>query len=373
MDRPLVVEDGRILAYRIFEVGDAVDLDAAERLLREGRGRQRSKLAREKGQGLLFATPPLDVTLGGCILDLPPPYPACSAELSARFYDFGAVSMRFEIPIPPGSALEAILPLCDHLYDSPAVDALARRQLDAILPEVAAALERAHFVPTIETYTVVFVKRLRDALTAREALAAPILPKLLLGETGTQRLSDQERDDVLRNAQSYFEDDLVVADWNSAFVLEPSGSRDIPDVLEFANAQLLELRYYDALLDAELRRIYDDFAQARRKTLRVLWSPYGRLARDVLRRVVEVNEFTERIDNALKVAGDFYLARVYQGAVRRLRIAAWNTSVDGKQALVAQAYELLKGEVEIRRSTTLEVIVIVLILLELVTALRVGH
>jgi uncharacterized Rmd1/YagE family protein len=86
-----------------------------------------------------------------------------------------------------------------------------------------------------------------------------------------------------------------------------------------------------------------------------------------------VNEFTERVENALKVAGDFYLARVYQGAVRRLRIADWQSSVDRKQALVAQAYELLKGEVEIRRSTTMELIVIVLILLELVAALRGAH
>ena len=35
-------------------------------------------------------------------------------------------------------------------------------------------------------------------------------------------------------------------------------------VLEFANAQLLELRYYDAMLDAELPRMYDRIAALRR-------------------------------------------------------------------------------------------------------------
>ena len=55
---------------------------------------------------------------------------------------------------------------------------------------------------------------------------------------------------------------------------------------------------------------------------------------------------------------------------QRFRIPSWQASVDGKQALVAQAYNLLKGEVDIRRSTLLEIVVIVLILLELVAAVR---
>ena len=45
-----------------------------------------------------------------------------------------------------------------------------------------------------------------------------------------------------------------------------------------------------------------------------------------------------------------------------LGCGSWQASVDGKQALVAQAYNLLKGEVDIRRSTLLEVVVIVLTL-----------
>src|SRR4051812_31628629 len=81
MDRPLIVEDGRILAYRIFEVGDELDLDAAERLLTQRRGRQRPTLAREKGQGLLFATPPLDIELNHCVLELPAPFTQCRALL----------------------------------------------------------------------------------------------------------------------------------------------------------------------------------------------------------------------------------------------------------------------------------------------------
>ncbi|HSY23934.1 MAG TPA: hypothetical protein VK841_17520, partial [Polyangiaceae bacterium] len=75
------------------------------------------------------------------------------------------------------------------------------------------------------------------------------------------------------------------------------------------------------------------------------------------------------VDNALKVVGDFYLARVYESAVRRFRIRAWQASIDAKQGLLAQAYGLIRGEVEARRSTVLELVVIVLIVVEVVLAL----
>jgi hypothetical protein len=369
----LVVEEGRIVCYRLFDVGDAIALDVAERLLRETRSRHRPRLAKARGQGLLFTTPPLDVDLGTCHLALPPPHVACDSEASVRLYDYGAVSVRFEITIAPGTGLESLLPLCDHLYDSPEVDVSAQRELQHLLPEITKAIASPRTWKDSESYTVIFVRAFRGHPLAKDVLASPLLAKLLLGEVGERGLSDQEQSDVVKHAQSYFDDDLAVIDWNSAFVLEPSAASDIPDILEFANSQLLELRFYDALLDAELRRIYDDFAQARRSPLRLLWSPYGSLARAVQRRVLEVSEFTERVDNALKVIGDFYLARVYASAVRRLHISTWKTSIDEKQALVAQAYQLLKGEVEIRRSTLMELVVIVLILFELVAAVRGGH
>ena len=156
----------------------------------------------------------------------------------------------------------------------------------------------------------------------------------------------------------------------SAFVLEPSGSRVIPEILEFATSQLLELRYYDGVFDAQLARIYDDVAKATRSPWALLRSPYRRLAREVVLHLVEVTELTERVDNALKVVGDFYLARVYQSAVKRFRVPTWQVSIDSKQNLVAQSYDLIKGELDSRRSTILELIVIALILIELIAALR---
>jgi hypothetical protein len=260
--------------------------------------------------------------------------------------------------------------LCDELYDAMEVERIAREEADRVVELLGKAIVRPHGWRVAETYTVLFLIETAPKLEGKELLAWPLLPKLLIGEPRDKALSTEEAEDVLKHHHSYFQDDLAVIDWNSAVVLEPGGSRAIPDILELATSQLLELRYYDDVFDKELARIYDDLEEARRMSFVLLRDPYSRLAKAVLRRLVEMTEFAERVDNALKIIGDFYLARIYQSAVRRFRINAWQTSVDEKQRLVAQAYGFIKGELEARRSTLLELIVILLIAAELIAALR---
>jgi hypothetical protein len=368
MPESIVIQRGCILAYRLFDVCDEIALDTAERLLADAPGKRRVRFTRDGEQAMQFAAPPLDIELGKRTVDLVLK-PDIDVSLSARFFDYGAVSVEFELPIASGTPVEELLPLCDEIYESARLEQTARQEVDQLLPRLTKALVGRHEFRTVETYTVVFVEALEGASIA--ALAdSPLLAKLIVGEAGPKGLSEDARRDVLKHAHSYLEDDLVIIDWNSAFVLDPSGSRDVPEILEFATSQLLELRYYDSVLDAELGHIYDDYALARRDWRSLLRSPYERLARDVLRRFVELTEFTERVDNALKVVGDFYLARVYQSAMGRFRIGRFRDSIDEKQALVAKSYDLLKGEVDIRRSTVLELIVIILIAVELVAAFR---
>ncbi len=64
------------------------------------------------------------------------------------------------------------------------------------------------------------------------------------------------------------------------------------------------------------------------------------------------------------MVGDFYLARIYRAAVRRFRVPTWQESVDRKESLVRQIYELLNGEVEHGRMFVLEFTIVVLILFE---------
>jgi hypothetical protein len=368
MSRPVVVRRGRILCYRVYDVGNEIALDDAERAATALAGR-RAALTRDGAHALVFATPPLDVELGARKLALSADAEPNDVTVCARLFDYGAVSIEVDVPIAPGTDLATLLPVCDELYESPRVDALARTELDAIVIKLGKALRGGHGWRSAETYTVIFLEELDGSMRAAELLEWPLLAKLLVGERDEMRpLSAGQTRDVLKFSHSYFEDDLVVIDWNSALVLEPSGSRDIPDILELATSQLLELRYYDGIYDRELGRVYDDLAVARGRA-----SPfhgrYTKLARDVLRRLVEMVELTERVDNALKIIGDFYLGRVYESAVQRFRIRDWQASTDKKESLLTQAHALIRSESDARRSTLLELVVILLIFLELTLAL----
>jgi hypothetical protein len=368
--RPLVVREGRVMAYRQLDVADEIDLAACQALLQASAPR-RGALTREGAQSLVISAPPLEIPIGPRSLALPRTGQTLDAHVSVRVFDYGALSFSFDIPIPAGSELGDIVAWCDEIYDSPELDQAARSMVQPLLARLRGSVRGEHDWNAVETYTVVFVRRFDGDPPAGEVLASTSLASLVLGEPTSRRLSASQRQDVLTHAHSYFDDDLVVVDWNCAFVLEPSGSRDIPDILELASSQLLELRYYDELFDVELARVYRDLDRAKGRGIPdLIRNPWVDLGRRVVSRLVELSEFAERVDNTLKVIGDFYLARVYESAVRRFRIRAWQASIDAKQALLAQAHALIRSEIDARRTTLLELTIIVLIVFEVLLALR---
>jgi hypothetical protein len=361
------IEKGAILAFRLYDVASEIDLRQAEKLLKSEV--VRLKLVRENAQYLELPNPPASVTLGSRSLALK--RGTTQVEVRMRLFDHGAMGLLVRIPVATGTPFETLVEQMDEVYDCPPIDALCREEAKRLVGQLNAALRRPHIWEGDESYTVAFVEKLEGDPTADELLHRCDLARLLLGEKQSVLLSPEQRAEVLQSRHSYTRNDLAVIDWNSAFVYEPSGTFDIPDLLEIVNAQLLELRYYDSVLDRELNTIYDEVNQAKRPWWALFSSRYGKLRRHTLALLLELGEFTERVENSLKIIGDFYLARIYRGAVRRFRIEDWEHSVYRKQGLVAQVYNLLKSEVDTDRLLWLEITVVLLILGELLLALHI--
>jgi hypothetical protein len=363
------VADGEVLVYRLFDVADAVDLSAAEALAAAPTSRLRLEGA-QSASALEFPRPPLQLALGARELPLRSgPRPA---EVSAHVFDYGVVSIRYRIPIAPGTPLAALVPLAEELFvePDPAIDAEARREAEALASALAGALEKPHRWDGLESYQVFFVRRFEGgAVRAQDLLSGEAVAELLLGETSPVPLSAAERQDVLSHHFTYLENDLAVVHWNSALVVEPSGVEDIPDLLEFATAHLLELRYYDALLDTALHRIYDEIEAGGSPVANVFTRRYRKLQRRVAALLLEISEMIERLENAVKIVGDFYLARLYQAAVRRFRLPAWQETVLRKQRLVAEVNDLIGDAADTSRAELLELAIILLIVFEIVAAL----
>ena len=325
----------------------------------------------QSGSALEFPRPPLQLGLGKRALPLASG--PRQAEVNARVFDYGVLSICYRLRIDPGTPLEDLVPLAEELFvePGPAIDGEARREAEVITSALAPALERPHSWDGLESYQVFFVRRwVGGSVEGGDLLAGAAIPELVLGETSRVPLSSAERQDVLSQHHSYLADDLAVVHWNCAFVSEPSGVEDIPDLLELATAQLLELRYYDALLDRELHRIYDEMDARGMRLLNVLTPRYRALQRRTAALLLELSEMIERLENAVKIVGDLYLARLYQGAVRRFRLPVWQETVLRKQRLVAEVNELIGDAADTSRAEWLEIAVIVLIAFEIVAALR---
>ena len=160
----------------------------------------------------------------------------------------------------------------------------------------------------------------------------------------------------------------MVLTWDRAFIYEPRGDTDTIDVLEVANAQLLEMRYYDELLDAELPRMYDLVEATRRHMALPGARRFADLARRLYTMVAEVTELTEKVDNALQVTEDVYLARIYTAALELFRVPTVSAAVDRKLSIIRDTYTALYDEASSARSGLLEIIIVVMIAVEIVLA-----
>lgn len=366
---PPAIQAGRILALRLYDIAYGADLRHAERLwaAQATQAGARRRLASTPEKSMAFGDAPLAVALGPVSLDLGDATVIAHAE--ARLYDFGVVAIALNLPVADLSwegfvdRVDAVDAAVGPHAASPWQDLLA--ELRGI---VGPALDRPNARVIEEDYLMAVVRAFDAPVTAEELLERADLAPLLAGRT-PHPLSPGARAELLRLRFSWHADDLVVLGWDRAFILEPRGETDVLDVLEVANAQLLEMRFYDELLDAELPRMYELVAAARRGARLVSARRYARLARQLNTLVGEVTEQTERVDNALQVTEDVHLARVYAAAMALFRVPAVSAAVDRKLAVIRGTYDGLYAEASGARGELLEATIVGLIVLEIVLSL----
>src|SRR6266850_2570022 len=175
------------------------------------------------------------------------------------------------------------------------------------------------------------------------------LPALAEELWGNERLLADSRRQV---------EELLSLLGDAAILFDPEGE-DVRDVIEFANTQLLEMRFLDQQLDDALERAYDSLLGRPAR----LWGP-GQLGPD-LRRLARMQLDSailfEQVTNALKLVGDQFLARVYSLASRRFHLAEWDASISRKLQTIDGIYAKMTDRATSRRTEMLEWIIIVLI------------
>ncbi len=348
----------------LFDVADTIDLASLRSVGGEGVMAAPLPLRPHVSPGYIqFPVPPLAARLPDCNVH------GFSASVRAKFYDYGVVSIRLSVPFD--GEWPALLEIATRLRGGDVLAAAAHRVVEPVLAEIGHVLDDPH-PALVEDYVMVEINEFapRQSADALVRTYGADIARLLLNEE--QPLSTTEVEESLRARFSYYDDDLVVIQWDAALVYDRGESAEaIEDILEFANSQLLELRTYDTQLDRELDTIYAA------KPVRAVGSFFGRKAADqaaTLRYlIVDVLELIDRSSNALKIIGDAYYARIYRAASTRLGLGDWQKQVDSKLASVNDVYRFLSDQAKHSRDEFLEMIIIFLILLEVVIGVLTLH
>jgi len=359
------ITKGRILVYRAYDVGEEIDLEKAEKILAETpTTRSKFRLKKMNRQAVIVSNDPLAITLGQyTYLDQGREF---VFEMSAKVWDFGSLSLTFDYSIPEGTTFDDLRVLGSMIQDYEQFEDYARNKAMELSNQLMAAIGKHKEIKETEVnedYILYFIEKLaRDYDDASKILIEEDVASLILTEDkGT--LAAPIYDRVYETKLQYYKNDLAVIDWNSAFIIEPSGSLDIPDVIEFALNQLLEMRYYDDLLDKKLREIYSAIEL---KDMSIFSTRYTDLALEAGQRYIEIAEIVESVENSLKVIGDLYHSTVFRMASKKFRFSDWQGSIDNKLENLAEICKLLLDHINHRKSHLLELTVIALISLELI-------
>jgi hypothetical protein len=348
---------GQVTAYFLFDVAEAIDLTALKTLL--GSAGQTARLAGRPAipAYVRYQSPPVQVDaealgLGGV------------EEFQARLkvYDYGVISLALSKPFTGGWADLIAL---GHSVSASALDARAEEYCRRAAERFHAALTEPRHTYLSEDYFVYAMTAAQDGQPADALLAAhgDDIARLLRGEV--DRLSPEERDEVLRHRLSYFASDLVVPSWNGAFVYDTeAGLTGALEILEFANSQLLQFRYYDQRLDTELKRIYARL-QVSRWYEPWIGRRYTTAARELHALFIDVNELTDRTENALKLVGDVYAARLLGLTAARLGLGSWKDAVRDKLKTLDDIYRFAVEQTAMARGEVLEAAIVLILLFEL--------
>jgi hypothetical protein len=287
-------------------------------------------------------------------------------DFSVRFkvFDYGVVSVALTRRLP--STWDELVGVSVQIQNSQALARAAEAACRTFLAAIASSVTKPRAEFLSEDYVIFSVTQLEGEPTSEALIAAQggTIAQLLRGER--EPLSRQECAEVLRHTISYLASDLVVPTWNAAFVYDTeAGVQDVLEILEFANSQLLEFRYYDTLLDTELASIY---AQLQGPAWLQSWfgRRYTKAARYVHALFVDVNELTDRTENALKIAGDVYMARLLALVASRLGLDHWKTAVREKLQTLDDISRFAVEQTSMTRGELLELMIVLILVLELV-------
>jgi hypothetical protein len=351
---PLHVSKGTCHVLFAYEVGLSIDLDQCERKITTLTQREHLRHKRRAPQYFEYRPAPLRVTQEAGTLLVNGHRTADSVDLV--LYDFGAVSVTYSIPL--AGSVSALIQLSEALYDNITLRADSLRRVSQLLGAIEGVVNKPRVADFVETYAIFQVEAFAEPCraTALYTTHAEAVAQILRSERIA--LSADEIHDATAQHISYSSNDVTIIDWDATLLFD-CDAEDVRAVLEFANVELLEMRYLDQQLDDALDQAYQALSRHTWHRPRLPGSSRADLRR-VARLQVDNAILFEAVNNALKLLGDQYLARVYRLASVRFHLAEWDASILRKLETLESIYEKMSDAAANWRLEVLEWIIIIL-------------
>lgn len=282
---------------------------------------------------------------------------------SAKFYSLGSVAIKYKIEIM-GKDYEEILKVAGKVANNRSV---FEQKTKRITKKSRELLEKQLDIKTYkgfeEDYAILWIKNKYNSGVI-DSRAKNCIARFLRNESAV--LSEYEQNEALKYRFSYSPEDLTIVDWDRALTIGEKSDDDVWDVLEYANLQLLELRYYESELDRQLKEIYE-FSKTKRLSI-IKYYQTHKMLQKTLEIFIDFTSVEKRINNFLRLTGDEYLSRIYIAASKRMNMIKTQENLKERLLDTKELYEMLSAEASAIRTEILEIIIILLITFEIIYA-----
>jgi hypothetical protein len=348
---------GSVLILIQLDVCEEIRLDELRSII--GARTQHLPLKNTAPSYVQYQRAPVVVTLDPVILEN-----GERLEGQIKYFDYGVVSLVFELPFA-GNWDDLIQLSCRWTSDT-TFESIAMRIARQRLERAAPALVKPYKGEWLqEDYFIFHVREIDGSPSANDLLAAhgDKIAQVVRGETA--QLSEGERQEILQSRISYYPNDLAVIGWNAAFIYDTAaGAETAIQLLQYANSQLLEFRHYDELLTHEMEGVYA-FLDRGGTSLWGRWTT-ARAASKLHTVLLDVNELTERADNAIKFLSDMFSARLYKLCAQKVGVPDYKDLVNEKLQTAEDLYRFMVEQFNQSRAFVLELMVVVILIIELI-------
>jgi len=339
-----------------FELGLSVKLELAAAQLKQDVERTKFRRNRRAPKYFDYDPPPLRILQHGQQINTGKFFTKPQAELT--LFDFGGCSVSYQIDI--AGPMSHLIELGEVLYDNAFLLEDARVRVQQLMEEIHDSISRPNLSESVEDFVVYHLEDFEGEPNITQLLDQGSREFASLLRAERDELGGEEIHDALNTRTSYGSEDCAVIDWNGALFFGHNVD-DVRAVLEFCNVEFLEMRFLDEQLDDYLEEAYAVLTMKKKRKEADL--------NKVARLQVDSALLYEAVENALKLLGDQYLARVYSLCSGKFHLPEWNSSIRRKLDTLDSIYQKLSDKAAQRRSEAMEWTIIILILIEVVMGL----